>query len=82
MEKAVTDLPEPDSPTNPMISPRPTVKLTPATALATPALVKKWVSRFSTARVGGSAMATLPLQPGVQHVAQLVADEVDGNDGD
>ena len=42
---AATVLPEPDSPTMPMVSPRSSVKLTPLTALTTPAWVKKCVER-------------------------------------
>ena len=34
IENPVTDLPEPDSPTNPMTSPLPTVNETPSTAFA------------------------------------------------
>jgi hypothetical protein len=40
-----------------MISPRPTAKLTPSTALTTPALVKKWVARSRTSRTGLIAAA-------------------------
>src|SRR3546814_8508722 len=81
MENPVTDLPEPDSPTCPRTSPRPTVKLTPSTARATPARVKKCVCKSSTAKVGrfavrGDTSAALALQPGVQHVAELVSDEI------
>jgi hypothetical protein len=44
-DMAATVLPEPDSPTMPMVSPRSSVKLTPLTALTTPAWVKKCVER-------------------------------------
>ena len=40
-DSIVTDLPEPDSPTRPMVSPRCTVKLTPSTALHVPQRVRK-----------------------------------------
>ena len=40
-DMAATVLPEPDSPTMPMVSPRSSVKLTPLTAFTTPACVKK-----------------------------------------
>src|SRR5713101_7678463 len=50
IDQPVTVLPDPDSPTRPRTSPRATVKLTPSTALMTPARVKKCVFRFSTAR--------------------------------
>lgn len=35
-----------------------------------------------TSRTGGSLIPSSLLQSGVQHIAQLVADHVDGNDGD
>ena len=47
---AVTVLPEPDSPTMPRVSSRSSVKLTPFTALTTPAWVKKCVLRSVTSR--------------------------------
>jgi hypothetical protein len=37
IESAVTDLPDPDSPTSPTVSPRPIVNETPSTDRATPA---------------------------------------------
>src|SRR5215470_3849419 len=79
IDQPVTVLPEPDSPTRPSTSPASRPKLTPSTALATPLRVKKCVRRFSTAR---TAMASLPFQPGVHHVAQLVAHEIERDDGD
>ena len=51
---------------------------TSSTAFTTPARVKKCVRRLRTSRVGVGHR----LQPRVQHVAQLVADQVDGDDGD
>jgi hypothetical protein len=48
MERDVIDLPLPDSPTMPTVSPRWTSKLTPSTALTTPEDVKNRVFRFST----------------------------------
>ena len=47
-ELAVTDLPEPDSPTMASVLPRSSVKLTPSTALAVPAAVWKYVRRSRT----------------------------------
>src|SRR4051794_34083946 len=94
IEKPVTDLPEPDSPTRPSTSPRRTLKETSSTARTTPARVKKWVRRLRTSKVGAAAamgatdavavalMVGSTLQPRVQYVPQLVADEVDGDDGD
>src|SRR5512134_1653063 len=73
IEKPVTVLPQPDSPTRPSTSPGRTSKLTSSTARATPARVKKWVFRSCTSRV-------LALKARVQDVAQAVADEVDAHD--
>ena len=56
-DSAATVLPEPDSPTMPSVSLRSSVKLTPLTALTTPAYVKKWVERSVTSS-RRSAMAT------------------------
>ena len=36
MDRQVIDLPEPDSPTMPSVSPRPTENVAPSTALTTP----------------------------------------------
>src|SRR5688572_32131159 len=74
IEKPVTVLPQPDSPTSPSTSPGRTAKLTPSTALTTPARVKKWVFKSSTTRV-------LSLKTRIQDVAQAVADQVDAHDG-
>src|SRR5262245_66332550 len=73
IEKPVTVLPQPDSPTRPSTSPAATSKLTPSTARTAPARVKKWVRRFSTSRV-------LALKARIEHVAQAVADQVDAHD--
>jgi hypothetical protein len=48
IESAVTDLPQPDSPTIPSVWPFSTAKLTPSTARTTPCLVKKCVLRSLT----------------------------------
>src|SRR6267154_1441741 len=77
-ERAVTDFPEPDSPTIPTVSPSATSKLTPSTALTTPAWVKKWVLRFSTR---SRLVETLPPHPRVERIAQSVADEVESHQG-
>jgi hypothetical protein len=55
IESAVTDLPEPDSPTMATTSPRFTVKLTPSTARTMPRVVVNWVWRSSTANSGAAA---------------------------
>src|SRR5882724_7267863 len=78
-ERPVTVLPEPDSPTIPSTSPRPTSNDTPSTAFTTPARVKKWTFRSSTDR---TTLMLSALEPRVHHVAQLVADQIDGDDRD
>ena len=58
MARPVVDLPQPDSPTNPSVSPRATLKLTPSTAFTVPtclrriapAVIGKWIFRPSTLR--------------------------------
>ena len=49
-ESIVTDLPQPDSPTIPRVSPRRRSKDIPSTALTVPQRVVKCVLRFSTAK--------------------------------
>src|SRR5262249_22292105 len=80
IEKPVTVLPEPDSPTSPSTSPRSTVKVTPATGRTRRWRKKNEVERSATARTG-SGIAS-PLEPRVHYVAQAVADQIDRNDGD
>src|SRR5437016_5411330 len=75
---AVTDLPLPDSPTMPMVSPRFTSKLTPSTAFTTAPEVKKCVFRSWTCRSG---VASLLPHPGVEGVAQPVAKRVERDEG-
>ena len=77
IESAVTDLPQPDSPTIPSVLPFSTAKLTPSTARTTPSRVKKCVRRSSTS---SSAIATLSLRPRVERVAEAVGDEVRAQD--
>ncbi len=60
IEKPVMLLPEPDSPTRPMTSPRFRLKETPSTAFTTPARAWKKVARSATSRSGVSVM-TWPL---------------------
>src|SRR5687767_14175171 len=73
IEKPVTVLPQPDSPTRPSTSPGRTSKLTPSTARTTPARVMKWVFRSWTSSV-------LPFKAGVQHIPQPVAHQIDAHD--
>src|SRR5260370_24219930 len=47
-DMAVTDLPQPDSPTMASVSPSSTWKETPSTARLIPSGVRKWVCRFWT----------------------------------
>ena len=48
IESAVTDFPQPDSPTIPSVFPFSSEKLMPSTACTTPSRVKKCVRRSST----------------------------------
>ncbi len=58
IDQPVTVLPEPDSPTRPSTSPRPTVKLTSSTALTMPSRRKKCVLSPQTASTGGAMPLT------------------------
>src|SRR6185503_2449529 len=75
-DSAVTDFPQPDSPTMPSVSPAATWNVTPSTARTTPSRVKNWVWR-SVTRVSRptSAESSLGLHPRVQCVAQPVPHE-------
>jgi hypothetical protein len=66
--RPVVDLPQPDSPTRPTVSPALTVKLTPSTAwtapnwrLNTPARSGKCLTRFSTRSLGPERRAPMQL---------------------
>ncbi|MBA7470418.1 hypothetical protein ES707_05704 [subsurface metagenome] len=59
MERALTLLPQPDSPTIASVSPRRTLKETSSTALNSPELVKNTVFRFCTSRIRSSALVPL-----------------------
>src|SRR3546814_3173432 len=75
---AVTDLPEPDSPTTENTSPRWMSKDTPSTACTMPSPVSKWACRSRTDRSGSSwlvCLIVLLLPVGIEGVAQAVADE-------
>src|SRR5947209_14281464 len=61
-ERFVTDLPDPDSPTMPSVSPRLRSKLMPSTALTVPSSVSKYVRRSLTER-------RFPLSPLIISVA-------------
>jgi len=63
MLMAVTDLPDPDSPTTASTSPRRISKLTPLTARTVPASVAKLVRRFFTdnSTLASDAPTSLPV---------------------
>src|SRR5690348_612698 len=54
IESDVTLLPEPLSPTMPIVSPSSRSKLTPFTALIVPSRVRNWVLRPFTSRIGAN----------------------------
>src|ERR1700736_5178881 len=83
--RAVTDLPLPDSPTMPRVSPALISKETPSTAFTLPALVAKTVCRSctsSSASVIFGRASLVRLQPGVESVADRVAEQVRGQHRD
>src|ERR1700682_877206 len=80
MEKAVIVFPEPDSPTMPTVSPRPTLKLIPSTAWTMPREVKNCVRRSSTRNRG--AATALSSHSGIDRVSQSISDETEGQHGD
>ena len=59
-DSALTDLPQPDSPTRATVSPLRTSHETPSTARTTPAEVWNWVRRSRTSRRTSSQAASLP----------------------
>src|SRR5690349_5142482 len=74
---AVTDLPEPDSPTTQTISLEPTVRLMPRTACGRSPLPLMATERLETSRTG--ALISHPLRHfGIERVAQSIAQYVDG----
>src|SRR5689334_9965465 len=83
IDRAVTVLPEPDSPTMPSTSFSSTSKDTPSTAWTVPSSVGNWTCRPSTEST--VARVTLGRSVGrlrVEGVAQSVAQEVHRQDGD
>src|ERR1051326_8464018 len=68
-------LPQPDSPTRPMISPGRMVRLTPSSTRAGPDSVANETKRFSTSRRLASAGGTA--DPRVEDVTQAVAQEIE-----
>src|SRR5882724_6908951 len=76
---AVTDLPQPDSPTMASVSPSSIWKETPSTARLIPSGVRKWVCRFWTS---SNAILQAFGHAGIERVTQAVAEQVDGEHGD
>src|SRR2546427_11639839 len=92
-ERAVTVLPQPDSPTSPSVSPAASSKDTPSTARTTPSRLKNCVCRSLTARSSGTPLPfpskaaettgqCLGLQPRDECVARAVADAGEGQHED
>src|SRR4051794_10724624 len=75
IDRAVTLLPHPLSPTIPSVAPGATSKLTPSTARTVPSSCAKYVFRFRTDRSGSASIR-------IRRVAQAVAQKVEGHDGD
>ena len=73
IDRFVTDLPDPDSPTMPSVSPRLRSKLTPSTAFAVRFSSSNQVRRSRT-ESSGATLAFSHLR--VERVAQTVADKV------
>src|SRR3546814_8869772 len=84
---AVMLVPQPDSPTTPSVSPDHSCRETSSTARTTPVLVRNCVLRFRTSSTGTGASGLVGAftgmgsprsrEPGVKHVAQPVAHQVD-----
>src|SRR5205085_4308422 len=77
---AVTDLPQPDSPTMPSVSPEFSSNETPSTALTVPSLVENTVCRSWTSSRGW-VTGVLRLQSRVEGVTDGVAEHVRGEHG-
>ena len=77
MARASVVLPQPDSPTSPMISPRRIVRFTPSSTFATPRSVPNETRRFSTSRRLSSGASTS--NPWIENVAKAVTQQVEGH---
>src|SRR5258708_4979825 len=76
--KAVTDLPEPDSPTSATVSPLSTWKPTWSSTLTVPERVRNSTDSSSTASAGTALMcASSCAHPGIDDVAQPVAQQIE-----
>src|SRR5262249_24236507 len=73
-------LPQPDSPTKPMISPGRMLKLAPSSTLAAPWSVANETRRFSTSRRLSPSAGTA--NPWIEDIAQPVAQEVEAHHDD
>src|SRR5262249_33999009 len=80
IELAVTDLPQPLSPTIASVSPSSTWNETPSTARLTPSGVRKWVCRFSTS--SNATGSVLLRHARIERVAQPVAEQIHGEHRD
>src|ERR671930_551826 len=82
MTRASVVLPQPLSPTRPTTSPRPTSRLMASSTCATPPSVTKSTLSPRTERSSGIARGAAAAQAGVEDVAQPVAEQVEGPDGE
>src|ERR1700761_6363477 len=73
--RASVVLPQPDSPTRPMISPGWSERLTPSSTRATPASVVKDTDRSRT----DNSSASIAPHPRIEHVAQPVTEQVEAH---
>src|SRR5262245_11067961 len=78
MDRAVTLLPQPLSPTIPSVAPGSRSRLTPSTAFTVPSSWAKYVFRLRTERSGGRDLSSI----GIGGVPQPVAQEVERHDRD
>ena len=78
IDRLVTDLPDPDSPTMPRVSPRSRSNDTPSTALTTRSSSSKYVRRFLTERSIERTVSPFSTfsHLGVESIAQAIPEEV------
>src|SRR2546427_7178982 len=79
IDRAVTLLPQPLSPTMPRVAPGYRSKLTPSTAFTVPSSWGKYVFRFRTDK---SVCVAVLTSIGIGGVPQAIAQEVEGHDDD
>src|ERR1700722_572189 len=80
IDSAVMVLPQPDSPTTPSVSPASISKLTPSTACTVECFSLMSVRRSETCKSGATRSPLPTLEPGLEGVAERVADEVERHD--